>query len=1334
MRRAKLLPIVAASVAAMVGGPAAYAALPAVKLLTAPLVTPADAWNYYGGAEAHSDGVLAWTTPPPEIKAMARSLGASRLTAGLGQIDTDQYASNIAAYVRNNIKTEFRFGLAKGGRGALIDLSGTPFDQADLMVRLLRAGGVSSSFQTGTITLNAQQFGQWTGLIKGLDPVAQTFTVDGKAACQLLADGGVPATVNGANDCALVSGDLSTVTLTHVWVQTNGKLYDPSFKRHRLATPVALSAVTGCAATTCAATVTTQAMAGATTGVLGTMAIPYVQNVNAGGVTAGMNAIATQTEASLRATTYANMSFSDFTGQKKIDASFSPVASASLPYIASTQFTWNCDAAASTCGVPDQYRATFTMTIFGQSYTFFGDEAANRVLVIRNYGLYSDGVKIATYSCTTCGVTLKTRAGGVTGVQDSTTMMGFSVNHPYAANGGVYADDSGNLVVYDVARNAVTIVDGFGDSGLAAQQAYADLEVEHNAVLGTSASLVRPESGAAIGILRSQQSLVEGAVGAAFSTPVTRHHVVGLINFGTISAQHSLSLQSATSDAATLTASFKTVALLDSIFETAIENAAVHTSAPSLFVLANEKGIRFMNFTSAQASAALLQTQNYTTDDKARIIAGAGEGFDFILPQNSTTGCFTLAANPDNGSVSGQTCLYAETEPSLAYRDGKVSYLIGNELKGQGVKIPEITPRIERADYSLKQKSYYSVDLARGALTIKPAPDITTGAGEFPMSLSFMRTYDSGASVREMTSRAGSLQNSQITRSYSAPGTRLQVVGSSAGGEDFDASGPLVGGGWSNNFLISAEIRPNVPFAFGQKSLLHASTVLSAIEVMQGVHLSESFGGRLTAMFIGDWLVNQVQENTIALTTGPDVQTFFKLPSGAYQAPSGATAKLTLSGDRIVRMVDSKVQAFTYHNLEIKYTGSDGATMTLVRPGKTLGGVNRTTGNLVHPSKWEFSNGVVVNFTYNNRGLTSVYNNLGRSLTFVTGGDTSSSIQSIVDDSGRTVSYALSDCPWTHPELPSSYPETLAMPAIFACNTLKVTRPDQTVETYSYAAGDDSPNPSVVVKSSYRLRRWYLPSNSTTPYRLFTYDDVFHLSSIKDPLGRETKYFEGSIGDETLKVTEVVSPGGDVERHVFDDYNSLLSSEDALHRKITKRYDASQRLIGVTYPESNSATYTYDVRSNLKTESNISKSGSEILTATTNYMEGSTVWSCVNIYTCDKPLTETDARNNTTTYTWDSTTGQMTKVVKPLGAQTDLSYDSYAGTDGGTLRLPGRKTEKVSASQNIVTTYAYDAAKKFVLKSAAVDPGGAASSITCFKFDAVGNPIGVTDPRAGACP
>jgi len=107
--------------------------LPSVQLITAPMVTPATAWSSsgYGVATTHTNGAAAWASPPPEIVAQARALGAGRLTA-------PQFTLNTFDYVRNNIATEFRFGLAKGGRGALIDQSGTPFDQAELMVKTIR--------------------------------------------------------------------------------------------------------------------------------------------------------------------------------------------------------------------------------------------------------------------------------------------------------------------------------------------------------------------------------------------------------------------------------------------------------------------------------------------------------------------------------------------------------------------------------------------------------------------------------------------------------------------------------------------------------------------------------------------------------------------------------------------------------------------------------------------------------------------------------------------------------------------------------------------------------------------------------------------------------------------------------------------------------------------------------------------------------------------------------------------------------------------------------------------------------------------------------------------
>ncbi|MFX8516193.1 hypothetical protein ABTM14_19690, partial [Acinetobacter baumannii] len=88
----------------------------------------------------------------------------------------------------------------------------------------------------------------------------QTFTVDAKSACQLLADGGTPATVNSASSCDDLTGDLGSgtpVTLTEIWVSANGTLYDPAFKPRTFKTGVDIASAVGCgslSSPTCAST------------------------------------------------------------------------------------------------------------------------------------------------------------------------------------------------------------------------------------------------------------------------------------------------------------------------------------------------------------------------------------------------------------------------------------------------------------------------------------------------------------------------------------------------------------------------------------------------------------------------------------------------------------------------------------------------------------------------------------------------------------------------------------------------------------------------------------------------------------------------------------------------------------------------------------------------------------------------------------------------------------------------------------------------------------------------------------------------------------------------
>lgn len=152
----------------------------------------------------------------PEILALAASLNNDPV--------------KIYEYVRNNIAFEPTYGSIKGAAQCLWEKSGNDFDQASLMIALLRASGVSARYEYGTVEIPIAQVMNWLGAPSAL------------AAVTLLSSGGVPAV-------GLTSGgELVAVRLEHVWVRayldytpSRGGVFqagdrwvslDPSFKQY----------------------------------------------------------------------------------------------------------------------------------------------------------------------------------------------------------------------------------------------------------------------------------------------------------------------------------------------------------------------------------------------------------------------------------------------------------------------------------------------------------------------------------------------------------------------------------------------------------------------------------------------------------------------------------------------------------------------------------------------------------------------------------------------------------------------------------------------------------------------------------------------------------------------------------------------------------------------------------------------------------------------------------------------------------------------------------------------------------------------------------------------
>lgn len=188
-------------------------AAPSSRIGTAALISPTNLAAQCGSDDTST--VHLALGRPKEIVELARALSNN--------------PDHIYDFVKNNIEVSWTYGLQKGALGSLLDRHGTAFDQAHLMVELLRESGYSARYRFGTLTLSTQQFSAWTGI------------TNAKAACQLLASGGIPAAINGSGAnlaCGSIAANaaVDTVRLAHVWVSVtiDGTAYefDPSYKTH----------------------------------------------------------------------------------------------------------------------------------------------------------------------------------------------------------------------------------------------------------------------------------------------------------------------------------------------------------------------------------------------------------------------------------------------------------------------------------------------------------------------------------------------------------------------------------------------------------------------------------------------------------------------------------------------------------------------------------------------------------------------------------------------------------------------------------------------------------------------------------------------------------------------------------------------------------------------------------------------------------------------------------------------------------------------------------------------------------------------------------------------
>jgi len=1335
---------------------AAWAIPPSVSVVTGPLLDPANAYNnYYSGlGTAHTNGVLYSSTAAPEIKALARALGGGGGNgASPSRLPVDDFAAQAFDYVRTNIDTEFRFGLGKGARGAVIDQSGTPFDQAELMVKILREGGVTANYKLGTITLDATQFGKWSGLVYNLNEAAQTFSVNARAACTLLADGGIPATVNGQTACGNITTttNLTTVTLMHVWVEVGGKLYDPSYKVHTLKAGIDLPAAMGCgtaASPTCGSLARTSLTTGASTGNYGSggSAVPYIQTLNEGQLNTRLGGYATSLATSIKSNLQPYASLESVIGGVIVNPNFSPVVATTLPYPTPNSFvTWTGE-------VPDAFRTTLRVQLLNLDQALYADEAYGKDLYVSTFGpidtwtrstkLYADNVQIGSTATFAADVN----------TQDIVTL---TVNHPYAGDAGgtatlngtfgddsqalyagedhrnssreyVYSGGGFNSSILDAWTNVITVVWSVGNTGPSYQSLIAG-KPKRFVVTGATGYPVR-ESHRGNGAQYLVQSQAANAIVAGASkTALNQHHTMGLVyamyrldsTSASLNIVSMLSASSKTADSASRAAAFETMTLLNAALEGSVvqqgEDGWENYTGPALLKRANDAGQRFLRVNNANWSTANTQLTNglYDATRRSNIQWYANNGFQVIVPRNS---------GPGSVSISGGTILMGPSA-EMAVGTDKMSFTVGEKLKGSSSVAGEepltaALDSVKQGEYSLRGKNAFALDSVEGSVSLKPPADLVLGTGDFPKSLSFTRSYSSSS------------RSSVGCSTWFGPNYATSLMCNFGGNGAFQSRLP---GGWRHNLEISAEWVNNGLEGLGATSGLRASTAIAdiytAYDVVRNVSLANRLSSSLTASMSAYHLNNSFIKNSFAVHLSGSTQVFARLPDGTFDAPINAqSAQIASNFTRSAPfMLGSAAVRFDYVNTTLTYKGAKGEEIKFIPGVGTV--VNAGNSYLVYGPRftvqeWKAPDGATATFAYTDitfpqtsifrRKLQTVTNNLGRTLTVnydpESGFGGLGYIRSVTDGT-RTVTFNPGYQSWDSACAVTDWfsAESWSMPE--CPDTLSVTGADGGVSTYSWVADADSPDPAVTQNGPVGvIRKWSTPSSSQ-PYMTFKYDEMWHVKQAAAPLGRLTTLYTANLGREDERFGEVVDATGASSRTYADRNGSRTIEIDPIGRTTTHEYNDARKRVKSTYPEGNFDTFTYDVRGNPLSKVQNAKPGSGLspITESQTYMEPATRRTCENLKICNQVATETDANNNVDSFAYRTSTGQLQRITGPAvtaqtggisgSRQSDLCYATM-----NSISFLVAKIDKVKSAENRVTSFAYNSADRYNLSGGTRDP------------------------------
>ena len=794
-------------------------------------ITSAEAEAYYAAKRGELRSARGGRAPmaaaaadiSPEIQELARGLRHD--------------PKLIYDYVHNHIDYVPYFGSLKGATLTYLDGSGNDFDQASLMIALLRASGYTGQYVFGTMTILGTTLSNWLGV----NQIAQ-------AIGTVLASGGIPI------DALWSDGGAQ---FRRVWVKATidgvDYVFDPAFKSYTYTDKIDLGQVMSYSRNGLMAAVNSGA----------TVTADYAQNMNEANLRSMLSTYASNLVNTIR-TNYPNKNVDDIIGGRKIVQTNLIGYQTSLPGTITAQWS----------DIPSEYTTTLRIQHAGIDYTFnTADLAGKRLTLTHAAGagnrpeIRLDGALVVFGNATTIG---------------SINNLTITIDHPYAANNGTYCDQT---VIYtpESGRNYAIVYNFGGISDALIRKRQQQLETYRLQGLSDTTEAVLGETLNVMGQTWLAEYLVTGRLTCQLAeTTLTIHHSVGLVAqeagyyidvkalFVSFCSRHGIDIDEIQG--------FKVTALVGSAFEHGILEQLMGSDKPAvstmkLFQIANSTGRKMYHVTQANSASILGVNANcsdtieqirstYSCSDITGFRYAVGNNHTLILPEN---GQIVLNSWRGEGYIDK---FFSESKWSMGMIIGG-SYFGGYGGYDIPVDIPTVSENTAVTTFDPTSSTIFQilsltppvpfgepVDSASGAF-LYDRTDLALGGG-VPRGLAFSRSYNSN---RNLSKRS-------------------------------------LGYGWTHNYDIYLSPASHGRPGLGGRQPVDAAGVIAALYAsLDLLKNSDAIDAWMAASLASKWAVDQVIDNAVTVYLGSKLMEYIKLADGTYASPPGITTQLIRNGD-----------------------------------------------------------------------------------------------------------------------------------------------------------------------------------------------------------------------------------------------------------------------------------------------------------------------------------------------------------------------------------------------------------------------------------------------------